>query len=240
MDRNKRFTLWIVSLLVLGLAALAVLYIPLRRAADAAPGEAGTSVPGGEDAPDAEGWPGAEELDRYLAVREAAYPVYARDGEIIEEGLYPGAGHDGWGTLKPMAALKTLIDTRAAALGQQGMALDRYYRLTELVYLRFWRAVREGPPHEKRLVAALRRTIDSLDNPAPDEDPAELREREKVRTQLAFLESVLEADPRKTLEAIPAGALSLLQEGRERIGAIDMGLLDALEVEGWLRSAPSR
>lgn len=232
MSPNRRFTLWIASLVLLGLAALAVLYVPLRRAARQSVEEAQ------EEPTQRSRWPGAEELESFLEVREALLPVYEAYGERLENAIDPGVRIDRKAPLQVLMGSQQMVDVMTAGLGSRGMSVDRFRELTDLVYLRWWRVAGPGPVPEVELVEHLERYLEHrallrerLVSREEGEDGEQLRELDEdvaaKRAQLELMRPIALADPAARLAGMPAEARELLETHRDRIAAADMGLFDS-------------
>jgi hypothetical protein len=232
MSPNRRFTIWIASLIVLGLAALAVLYVPLRKAARE------TDATETEEQAQESRWPAAEELDAFLQVREALVPVYEAYGEHLEKAVDPAVPENEKAPLRVVVGSRQMVDVMTAGLGSRGMSVDRFRELTDLVYLRWWRVEGPGPVPEVELVEHLERYIghrEILNERFGSGEEGEAGEQQRQReedlaakqAQLEQMRPIAAADPAERLAGMPDEARTLLESHRERIAATDMGLFDS-------------
>jgi len=104
------------------------------------------------------------------------------------------------------------------------MSLDRFCELTDLVYLRWWRATSRRPAPEVELVAHIERYLE--ERSARGQQNRDEGRAGKLR-QLEAMRPIAQADPGLRLGRIPDEARHLLEAHRERIAAADMGLFDS-------------
>lgn len=186
-----------------------------------------------DEAPGAldEAEPAAEELDRYLALRERiARPLadHEREQASVRRALEAGGVPDVGASLRATAGMLRRVtdELRASAIGP-----ERLERLTVLVEWRFLgrdEAVGWAVPDHFRADWRSARQVLSWDEaPYADAGPAALRSFAREREAARLKVEDLEARARETRElAEPTRAL--LEARRARIEAIDPAVLDPL------------
>lgn len=227
MSRNKRLALLIAVLLASCLAALLVLYVPLRQASQRMERQDEMA-----ETEEAVAWPEADELDRYLGVREALFPLYEEHGETMLVPYEPLIPHHQARPFRILFAARRVSEVMHAALQNRDMTYPRYQELTDLVYYRWWRAASGEPPPERGLVERM----ETFRSRWATKDRSAMPEalRKDVEEKLAKLEEekvrlapLAEPDVPAILAAIPPEVLALLEARRDRIAANDMGLFDS-------------
>jgi hypothetical protein len=186
-----------------------------------------------DEAPGAldEAEPAAEELDRYLALRERiARPLADHEREraavrrIVESGGVPDVA----ASLRATAGiLRRLTDELRAS----GIGPERFERLTVLVEWRFlgrdeavgWAV----PDHFRADWRAARQVLSWDEAPYADAGPAALRSFAREREAARLKVEDLEARARETRE-LAAPTRALLEARRARIEALDPAVLDPL------------
>jgi len=173
-----------------------------------------------------------EDLEAYLAVREAMEPIFAKRRRGVTQWALREAGTEPL-LLEGILGVAEMRKQREEALEEHALVSEDYLRLTALVYGRWLRAVREADPPEKRLVRILREMKIGLARQLKNNPPDDEKELAEVERRLASVTHQVEwiavfGDPEKedTLSRIDAETRKWLEEHRERIEEFDFGLFD--------------
>ncbi|MDQ7006940.1 MAG: hypothetical protein Q9Q40_06885 [Acidobacteriota bacterium] len=177
-----------------------------------------------------------ERLEHFLEVRESIshlvfdrrYQIGIQQWALREAGTMPSFGPALFGVL----SMRRETDQR---LAERGLTMSDFLRMTILVYGRWLRAVREGPPPEVDVIRALQELEVGLERHLANNPPEKAGDLERleqrllaVRHQLRFLRpyNMDEAFKKRVLERIDPATRRWLEEHRERIEAVDFRYFD--------------
>jgi hypothetical protein len=232
MSPNRRLTVLVAAILVVGLGALVALYVPLRKAGGQQRQEAEAKAEAEESR-----WPDAAELELFLQAREAMMPVYEEYRVDLEKAIDPTIHVKHVRFMRVSIGLRQMIDVMMAALVSRDMSVERFRELSDLIYLRWWRATGPGPAPEIALAENIERYLEEQEPPKMDYTgqaaevgrplPGSERDRAAKQRQLEAMRAIVEASRAPALEAVPDETRVLLEANRERIAAADMGLVDS-------------
>ncbi len=217
-----------VLLLALGAAAVGGACAPRLPQDPAARHEAIAARAWGPESPEA--------LQKFLESKQALRESY----ESYQDGIQNWAlreaatGRSLGPSLIGVASMRKRLEEEAA---KRGLSADDYQRLSIVVFGRWLRASRPGPPPEAKVVRTLKEMevglTRQLDNAAASSDisidTAALQKRlESIRHQLRFLEPYATMDKDATLAAIDSSTRAWLEEHRKEVEELDWVYFDTV------------
>ncbi len=215
-----------------GLAAILVCWaMPVLAADPASPTDAQIELLATAWGPES-----PENLEHFLEVREGIshfvfdrrYQIGIQQWALREAGTMPSFGPALFGVLSMRRETDKLLEER-------GLTMRDFLRMTILVYGRWLRATREGPPPEVDVIRALQELQVGIERHLANNPPEKDGDRERlvqrlaaVKHQLRFLRPYNMDDDfkKRVLERIDPATRKWLEEHRERIEKVDFRYFD--------------